>query len=675
MFSLCVLFKITNVKFIFIMQKKLFFFLFLSFIFGSGIAQNHIHNGEMTCSHAKFFSEYMKQSKEIIQTPYLFDYDVKFYFLDIEVDNSSTYVSGTVTYNAEVVATQLDTFAFELIANMTVDEVLINGQPKTVIHNTDEAFVPLGTPISQGEMFEAKITYHGTPTSGGFFSGITSTNDWGKDVTWTLSEPFNARDWWPVKQVLEDKADSVWVFLTTDENNMAGSQGTLTAVTPVAGNKLRYEWKSSYPIDYYLISFAVSEYQDYSIYAHPEAMGTDSLLIQNFIYDAPGCLETYKDGIDESSEIIELYSNLFSLYPFSEEKYGHCLTALGGGMEHQTMTTIGGFSFFLVAHEMGHMWFGDNITCATWSDIWINEGFATYAEILANEFINGQSALNQRINSIFNSTMSEPGGSTYIPEDEIYYGNEWRIFDGRLSYNKGAAILHMLRFEFQDDDLFFDALKQYTQQYGGSTATGADFRDKMMEVSGMDFTDFFDEWYYGQGYPTYSLQWSQDDANFYLETNQTVSYPSATPVFKMLMAYKLNFTDGTDTTVYFYQTDNVNYFTIPISKTISGIIVDPDNWVVNKVGSITVNTREYEKMLEFGFGPNPVNDKLNIFFEDEKALQREITIYNLTGSVVKKTETEEQDITVDVSTLPASTYILEASYRGNKITKKFVKQN
>ena len=656
------------------MQKKLFFLLFLSFVFGSGIAQQHTHNGEMTCSHAKFAVNYLRQSKDIVQTPYLFDYDVKFYFLDITVDNSSTYVEGTVTYNAQVVATQLDTFAFELISNMTVDEVLINGEPKTVIHTTDEAFVPVGTAIPEGEMFEAKITYHGTPASGGFFSGITSTNDWGKDVTWTLSEPFNARDWWPTKQVLQDKADSVWVFLTTDENNMAGSEGVLTAVTPMPDNKLRYEWKSSYPIDYYLISFAVSEYQDYSIYAHPEAMGTDSLLIQNFIYDAPGCLEQYKDGIDESAEIIELYSNLFSLYPFSEEKYGHCLTALGGGMEHQTMTTIGGFSFYLVAHEMGHMWFGDNITCATWNDIWINEGFATYSEILANEFINGQSALNQRITSIFNSTMSEPGGSTYIPDDEIYYGNEWRIFNGRLSYNKGAAILHMLRFEFQDDDLFFDGLKQYTQQYGGSTATGADFRDKMMEVSGMDFTDFFDQWYYGQGYPTYSLEWSQDDDNFYLETNQTVSYPSATPVFKMLMAYKLNFTDGTDTTVYFYQTDNVNYFTIPISKTISGIIVDPDNWVVNKVGSITVNTKEYEKMLEFDFGPNPVNDKLNIYFNDEKSLQREITVYDLTGSVVKNIETNRKSLTIDVSTLPASAYILEVSYRGNKITKKFVKQ-
>ena len=656
------------------MHKNLLYVLLFSFIIGSSFAQDHTHNGAMTCSHAKFFSEYMKQSKDVVQSPYLFDYDVKFYFLDIEVDNSSTYVSGSVTYYAEVVSTVLDTFAFELISSMTVDEVLINGDSKTFTHNTDEAFVPVGSSLGEGEMFEVKINYHGTPSSGGFFSGITSTNDWGKDVTWTLSEPFNARDWWPVKQVLEDKADSAWVFLTTDANNMAGSQGLLTAVTPMPDNKLRYEWKTGYPIDYYLISFAVSDYQEYNIYSHPDDMGADSLLIQNFIYDASGCLEQYKDGIDATAEMIEVFSDKFSLYPFSEEKYGHCLTALGGGMEHQTMTTIGGFSFGLVAHELGHMWFGDNITCATWSDIWINEGFATYSEVLAREFIQGEAAMQSRINSIHTNVMSAPDGSTYIPPEEIYYGNEWRIFNGRLSYNKGAAILHMVRFEFQDDDLFFDALKQYTQQYGGSTATGANFRDKMAEVSGIDFTDFFDQWYFGQGYPTYSLQWSQDDDNFYLETNQTVSYPSATPLFKMLMAYKLNFTDGTDTTVYFYQTDNVDYFTIPLSKTVSGIIIDPDNWVINKVGSITVNTEEFNKKLEFGFGPNPVKNNLNIYFNDDKSVLRDIVIYDLSGGIVKEVNSAEQNVTLDVSDLPVSAYIIEASYRGNKITKKFVKQ-
>ncbi|RLD53328.1 MAG: hypothetical protein DRJ05_16640, partial [Bacteroidetes bacterium] len=515
-------------------MRKLLLLTVITFLFGSGFAQQLNHSQELTCSRAKYYQEFQKNSKEVIQTPYLFDYDVTFYFLDIEVDNSSTYVAGEVTYHAEVVAEELDTFAFELLFGMTIDEVLINGVVYGADHTTDEAFVYLNDPIAQGESFTVKITYHGTPPSGGFFSGISTTTDWEKDVTWTLSEPFNARDWWPVKQVLEDKADSVWVFLTTHEDNMAGSQGLLTAVTPMPDNKLRYEWKSSYPIDYYLISFAVSEYQEYNIYAHPEEMGEDSLLIQNFIYDSPNCLETYQDGIDATAEMIELFSDLFSLYPFSEEKYGHCLTALGGGMEHQTMTTMGGFSFGLVAHELGHMWFGDNITCATWSDIFINEGFATYADYLAMEFILGQGSADGEMNGIHNSVMSQPDGSTYIPEDEIYYGNEWRIFNSRLSYSKGAAIIHMVRFEFQDDELFFDALHQYTEQYAGGTATGADFRDKMSEVSGIDFTDFFDQWYYGQGYPTYSVEWSQNEGNFYFETTQTTSYPSTTPLFKML---------------------------------------------------------------------------------------------------------------------------------------------
>lgn len=654
-------------------MRKLMVFTIISFFFGSGFAQELNHSHELSCSRAKYYQEYLKNTKDVVQTPYLFDYDVTFYFLDIEVDNSSTYVEGEVTYYADVVAAELDTFAFELLEGMTVDGVIVNGTTYGADHIGDEVFVYLDNSLAQGESFTAKIIYHGTPPSGGFFSGITTTTDWGKNVTWTLSEPFNARDWWPVKQVLEDKADSVWVFLTTDENNMAGSQGNLTAVTPMPNNKLRYEWKSNYPIDYYLISFAVSEYQEYDTYAHPDDMGGDSLLIQNFIYDSPGCLDTYKDGIDATGEMIELYSNLFSLYPFSNEKYGHCLTALGGGMEHQTMTTIGGFGFGLVAHELGHMWFGDNITCATWSDIWINEGFATYAEILANEFINGEAAMHQRINYIHNSVMSSPGGSTYVPENEVYYGNEWRIFDSRLSYDKGAAILHMLRFEFQDDDLFFDALHQYSEQYAGSTATGADFRDKMSEASGIDFTDFFDQWYYGQGYPTYDIVWSQNENSFYFESTQTTSYPSVTPLFKMLMAYKLNYTDGTDTTIYVHQTDNVNSYSVTVPKQVNSIEVDPDNWVVNQVGSIVTSINETNNPVDFEFGPNPVKEKLNLYFVNNDNSKKEIQLIDFKGSVVKSIESVQTSVQLNVGDLDSGTYIITAFSKGNFTTKKFVK--
>ena len=654
------------------MYKNLLFTLLLSFAGIASFAQ-HIHD-EMYCSKARFYEEYLKNSKTVIQTPLLNDYDVKYYFLDLNVENTSVEVSGEVTFLAEVVAEEMDTFAFELLDQMAISEVYINDELHGVYRENDECFVALSTPITQGEEFTAKIAYGGTPPTGGFFSGITSVYDsWGKWVTWTLSEPFAARDWWPTKQVLEDKADSAWIFLTTSESNMAGSNGLLTNVTPVPDNKLRYEWKTNYPIDYYLISFAVSEYQDYSIYAHPEGLG-DSVLIQNFVYDVPGCLENYQSDIDQTAEFIELFSDLFSMYPFANEKYGHCLTDLGGGMEHQTMTTIGGFSFGLVAHELGHMWFGDNITCETWSDIWINEGFATYADYLAVQFIQGQSAANSEMNGIHNSVMSQPGGSTYVPEDEVTYDNVWRIFDSRLSYSKGAAILHMIRFELQDDDLFFEVLHTYSELYSGKTATGLDFMEVLNDVSGMDFTQFFNQWYFGEGYPTYSISYSQDNANTYLEISQTVSKPSVTPVFKMLMAYKFFFNDGSDTTIYLQQTDNVNTYMLPINKEIGLIQVDPENWVLNKVGSITTSI-ESGNSVRFAFGPNPVKDILNIDFAVDTQTVRTITIMDLKGAIVLETKSDQQHLNINTNSLAGGTYIIRAVDYSGQFNARFIKLN
>ncbi len=652
------------------MYKNLLLFL-LIFFYLTVFAQHH-HDDEMYCSKARFYQEYLKNAKTVVQTPLLNDYDVKHYLLDLNVENNSVEVTGEVTFLAEVVAEELDTFAFELLDQMAISEIYIDDELHSVYRENDECFVALSEPIAQGELFSAKIVYGGTPPTGGFFSGITSVYDsWGKWVTWTLSEPFAARDWWPTKQVLEDKADSAWIFLTTSESNMAGSNGLLTNITPMPDNKLRYEWKTNYPIDYYLISFAVSEYQEYNIYAHPDGLG-DSVLIQNFIYDVPGCLENYQSGIDQTAEFIELFSELFSMYPFASEKYGHCLTDLGGGMEHQTMTTIGGFSFGLVAHELGHMWFGDNITCETWSDIWINEGFATYADYLAVQFIQGQSAANAEMNGIHNSVMSQPGGSTYVPEEEVTYDNVWRIFDSRLSYNKGAAILHMIRFELQDDDLFFEVLQTYTDLYAGKTATGLEFMEVLNDVSGMDFTQFFDQWYFGEGYPTYSITWSQDNASTYLEISQTTSKPSVTPVFKMLMAYKFFFNDGTDTTVYLQQTDNVNTFMLPITKEIGLIQIDPENWVLNKVGSITTGI-ENGNSVRFAFGPNPVSNFVNIEFADDASSDRTVTVMDMNGAVVTQLKSELQHLKINTSHLAGGTYIIRAEDQSGQYNARFIK--
>ncbi len=273
-------------------------------------------------------------------------YDVTFYFLDLNVENNTVAVSGNVTIKAKPTVTALDTFAFELISAMTIDSVFVEGIQRTFQHSNDLATVSLSPHIPLGTFFSVKIYYHGTPPTGGDFSGIftDSSTTYHKNVTWTLSEPYAAKEWWPTKQDLRDKADSVWVFLTTSPENKAGSEGLLTGITPMPNGKVRYEWKSYYPIDYYLISFAVADYQDYSLYAHP-AGTSDSVLIQNFIYDDPNCLIVNKVAIDETAATLELFSDLFGPYPFIDEKYGHCLAELGGGMEHQTMTTIGILQF------------------------------------------------------------------------------------------------------------------------------------------------------------------------------------------------------------------------------------------------------------------------------------------------------------------------------------------
>ncbi len=428
----------------------------------------------------------------------------------------------------------------------------------------------------------------------------------------------------------------------------------------VGDDKLRYEWKSSYPIDYYLISFAVANYQEYNIYAHPEGLGGDSILIQNFIYDAPGCLENYQDEIDETAPMIDLFSKLFIMYPFHKEKYGHCLTQLGGGMEHQTMTTMGGFGFGLTSHELGHMWFGDNVTCATWSDIWINEGFATYSNGLAEEFLHGWESGKAFYESCQNSAMSQPGGSTYIPEEEISPDNVWRIFSGRLSYRKGAAIIHTLRHEIQNDSVFFEVMGEFQTRFTDSTATGDDFRAVAEDVTGMDFEQFFEQWYYGQGYPTYSYEYYMLDGTFHLTSTQVTS-TSVTPLFEMLMDYKLKFEDGSDTIVRFMQTDNLNNFEIYVGKEVVDVVVDPQSWTMEKVSSISVTLDETELPVYFSVGPNPVNETLNIYFLNPTHAQREIQLLDISGKTIFNVVSSNDRVNIDMSSFNKGVYLVRVS--------------
>jgi hypothetical protein len=270
------------------------------------------------------------------------------------------------------------------------------------------------------------------------------------------------------------------------------------------------------------------------------------------------------------------------------------------------------------------------------------------------------------------NVMNSPGGSVYIPESEIYEANEWRIFDGRLSYNKGAVILHTLRHEIQNDSLFFDVMGTFQTQYTGSTATGADFRDVAEDVTGMDFHQFFDQWYYGQGYPIYNYSWYSTENAFYLTSTQTTS-TSITPLFEMLMDYQLNFSDGTDTIVHLYQSDNLNDFEVHTGKTTVSVVVDPNNWTMEKVESLTVVVEEKDSPVYFSVGPNPAKDYLNVFMLNPSSNEKQIDILDISGKVIYQTSTIENKKTLNTSILPAGVYLVRVFDGQNSLVKRFVK--
>ena len=333
-------------------------------------------------------------------------------------------------------------------------------------------------------------------------------------------------------------------------------------------------------------------------------------------------------------------------------------------MEHQTMTTIANFNFYLVAHELAHQWFGDHITCGNWQDIWINEGFASYFEYIAAQEIYGQDFADNWMDQAMSIALGETRGSVFVPEE--YAENAYRVFDKGLSYKKGAILLHMIRYIVDDDEVFFRILGTYLKEYAGTVAIAEDFRAVLERESAKDFGIFFEQWYYGEGFPRFSLHWEQMGDSLLITSEQGTSAPDITPLFQVPFELEVLLVGGEKRRIKLEQVSAEEHFSIYLPKErVETIIFDPDNWLLNE--SEIMQLQSYES--PFRYGPNPVTDELFVQSVNSDRIQL-IRITNLAGSQLLQLEDLDNPVLLDLSAFANGTYLLEMdSDRGSHIER------
>lgn len=588
-------------------------------------------------------------------------YDLKYHRCNWYIDPAIADIAGSVTSHFTVTAQPFTEIHFDLASALTVDSVLYHGSAIIVNHNGDDVQCMLPSNVGLGVLDSIAIYYHGTPVTTGFGSFNQSSHA-GVPVLWTLSEPYGAKDWWPCKNNLNDKIDSIDIIVETPQQYRAASNGLLVNEIVNGTNKI-YHWQSHYPIATYLIAIAVTNYAVYSDYV---PMGNDSLEVLNYVY--PEELAVWQAGTPDIISTIQLFNSLTIPYPFANEKYGHCQFNWGGGMEHQTMSFVVTGSYHpLLAHECAHQWFGDKITCGSWEDIWLNEGFATYFEGLTEQYIYPQDWHAWKVGKL-NSITSSPDGSVKCT-DTLDLG---RIFSGQLTYNKGSYLLHMLRWQM-GDSAFFQGLRNYLNDpalaYG--YAKTPDLKSHLENISGQNLTTFFNQWYIGEGYPSYQVVWHQNGQSVTLTINQTTSHVSV-PFYEMPVPVK--FKNATnDTIVVFNHTFSGQQFTANIPFAVDSVIFDPDLWLISANNTVTLDLGEIENEENiFEVYPNPASKIVYVEFKNE--LPEEIFIDDVTGKNIITKQPVNAKSEIDISKLSSGNYLLHFTIAEKSYFKKITVQ-
>ena len=636
------------------MKNTILYILCFSFI--GTFAQNTISETSRIATSEMKSAE---REMNMVVNPNTQNYDVTYHKLEFTVNPSVYNIAGkiTTTYTA---LSNMTTLTFDLSNTLIVSSAKINNVSLAFTQNTNELIITLPATQLAGVQATVEVSYAGAPPQNGFFAFTSTTHGSSVPVIYTLSEPFGARDWWPCKQDLNDKINSIDVYITAPSQYISVSNGVEPEAPVTIGTQKTTHFHHSYPIPAYLICMAVT---NYTVINQTAGVAPNTYPIVNYIYpesDTP----VLRSQLEQTPLLLNLYGSLFEIYPFHNEKYGHAQFGWGGGMEHTTVSFMVNFGRQLIAHEMAHQWFGDKITCGSWKDIWLNEGFATYVASLAIENFDGQAAFITEKTNMINDITSLPNGAVYLTDAEALNVN--RIFDYRLTYDKGAMVLNMLRFKL-GDTLFFQGIKNYLADanLAYKYALTPNLQTHLEAVYGSSLTEFFNDWVYNQGYPRYAITAENvGTGQAKITVNQTTSDASVS-FFEMPVPIRLTGAGGVFQDVTVNNITNGQQFTVAVPFVVTGVQFDPKKDIISKSSTATLATADFNFDQLIQIYPNPTSKSLSVDLPQGIEMESAV-FYTVLGQKIYETTSQK---TWDITSFASGIHFL--SIKTNKGIKQF----
>jgi aminopeptidase N len=441
--------------------------------------------------------------------------DVRHVRLEVAVDLERKTIEGVARHTVSALNDGTARVTFDA-AELTILGVTDEGG-KALRHEYagGQVVAHLGRPLAAGEETTVSVAYRGSPRRGLWFVGPDEHAPKKPLQAWTQGQDEDSRYWFPCFDYPNDKATTE-VLATVDSRFTAVSNGALVAKAdgPRPGTTT-WHWRLGTPHVSYLVTLAIGEFEEVSL-------GDRPVPLVAYVPKGPGRAAEARRSLGRTAEMVACFGERFGVaYPY--EKYAQVVVHdfVFGGMENTSATTLTEYALYderaaldyevddLVAHELGHQWFGDLLTCRDWSHAWLNEGFATYCEAVFREHHFGRDEFLHHQWVDAKDYFAEDLGDYRRPVVSRLYEAPIDVFDRHL-YQKGGWVLHMLRAELGEEG-FWKSIRGYVRENAGKHVVTDDLRRAVEDATGRNLEWFFDQWIHAGGYPELRASWAWDD--------------------------------------------------------------------------------------------------------------------------------------------------------------------